>query len=81
MITRDPLAEWIPHGYTGEAYVNRRKVIVTPKRVCIGLLYTPPKPAQNSAEAFAEDIIMHRGGPFWAVQRMVLELCAARRTR
>ena len=80
MITRDPLADRIPHGYVGEAHVNNRKVIVTPSRVCIGLLHETPKPVQSKSEAFAEDIIMHRG-TFWPIQRMVLELCAATRSK
>lgn len=78
MITRDPMADWIPRGYTGPAYANRRDVLVTRSGLCIGLLHEPPKPVQSKAEAFAEDIIMHRG-TFWAIQRMVIELCAATR--
>lgn len=79
MIKRDPMLEWIPRGYVGPAWANRRPVLVTKAGVCIGLLHEPQKPVQTKCEAFAEDIVMHRGGPFWAVQRMVLELCAAER--
>jgi hypothetical protein len=77
MSIRDPMLDWVPPGYTGPAWVNRRDVLVTKAGVCIGLLHEPQKPQTTRAEAFAEDIIMHRGGPFWAVQRMVLELCGA----
>lgn len=79
MITRDHMADWIPSGYTGPAYANRRDVLVTKSGLCIGLLHEPPKPVQNSAEAFAENVVMHRGGMFWATQRMVRELCAGGR--
>jgi len=77
MINRDPMLDRIPPGYVGPAYANRRDVLVTRSGLCIGLLHEPQPKMANSAEAFAEDIIMHRGGPFWAAQRMVLELCGA----
>jgi hypothetical protein len=77
MLTRVPMLDWIPRGYVGPAYANRRDVLVTKAGVMIGLLREPPPKMANSAEKFAEDIVMHRGGPFWAVQRMVIELCGA----
>lgn len=76
---RDPMMDWIPRGYVGPAWANRRDVLVTKSGLCIGLLHEPQKPVQTSAEKFAEDVCMHRGGPLWALQRMVLELCAATR--
>lgn len=78
MIHRDPMAEWIPRGYTGPAWANRRPVLVTKSGLCIGLLHEPQKPAQTQCEAFAEEIVMHRRPLSWD-QAYVTALCTAER--
>lgn len=78
MITRDPMADWIYPGYVGKAWANRREVFVTKAGVCIGLLHEPPKPQTTSAEAFVEDILMHRRPLSWD-QLFVTALCTKER--
>lgn len=78
MITRNPLHDWIPPGYVGPAYANRRPVLVTKSGLCIGLLHEPaPKPA-NSAQEFVESILMHRR-PLDVDARYVAAMCTAER--
>lgn len=78
MINRDPMADWIPPGYVGPAFANRRDVLVTKSGLCIGLLHEPQKPVQSSAEAFAEEILMHRR-PLSVDQVYVAAMCTQER--
>lgn len=78
MNIRDPMLDRIPPGYVGPAHANRRDVLVTRSGLCIGLLYEAQKPQITSADAFAEEIIMHRR-PLALDQLFVTALCTRER--
>ncbi len=78
MITRNPMADWIPPGYVGPAYANGNEVLVTKSGLCIGLLCKPPVRSPTEAETQAQDAVLW-GRPLGHDQRLVTALCTAER--